>query len=57
MLTHGRRTNPMITGSSVHNQRIERLWQDTYGCVLSTFHQLFHSLEDDHVIPCWQYEL
>ena len=50
MLTHGRRTNPMITGSSVHNQRIERLWRDTYRCVLSTFHQLFHSLEDDHVL-------
>ena len=25
---HGVHKNPVITGSSVHNQRIERLWVD-----------------------------
>ena len=43
MLLHGVTSNPVITGSSVHNQRIERLWSDTYRCVLS----LFYYLEDN----------
>ena len=50
MLIHGRKENPMITGSSVHNQRIERLWRDTYRCVLSVFYQIFYHLEDNGVL-------
>ncbi|XP_030001829.1 uncharacterized protein LOC115427420 [Sphaeramia orbicularis] len=34
-----------ITGCSVHNQRIERLWRDVYGNVLDLFHTLFRNLE------------
>ena len=34
-----------ITGSSVHNQRIERLWRDVYRCVCTTYHTLFYSME------------
>ena len=36
----------MITGSSVHNQRIERLWRDVFRCVLSLYYQVFYYLED-----------
>ena len=33
-----------IIGSSVHNQRIERLWRDTFHCVAHTYYALFHEL-------------
>ena len=35
-----------ITGSSVHNQRIERLWRDVFVGCLSTYYDLFHELEN-----------
>ena len=34
-----------FTGRSVHNSRIERLWRDVYQLVLSSFYDLFLSLE------------
>ena len=40
-------SNPMITGSSVHNQRIERLWRDVFRCVLSLYHRMFCFLESE----------
>ena len=34
-----------IAGSSVHNQRIEHLWQDLFsGCII-LFHHLFYKME------------
>ncbi len=45
MLTHSVADNPVLVGSSVHNSRIERLWRDTFRCVLSVFYQLFYHLE------------
>lgn len=39
-----------ITGRSVHDQRIERLWRDLYiGCI-ALFHTLFLSLEDQSLL-------
>ncbi len=46
MLQHSTHDNPMLTGSSTHNQRIERLWRDVYRCVISVYHQLFYYLEE-----------
>ena len=39
-----------ITGSSVHNQRIERLWRDTFRCVGQVYYALFYGMEDDGVL-------
>ena len=38
----------MITGSSVHNQRIERLHRDVYDGVLSFYVSIFDVLENNH---------
>jgi len=35
----------MLVGSSVHNQRIERLWQDMHRCVTLLYYRLFYYLE------------
>ena len=53
------------TGSSVHDQRIERLHRDTTRCCLSTFIAVSHHLEEEgHLDPsnetdlfCLQYSL
>ena len=36
----------MLTGSSVHNQRVERMWKDMYQSVTKLFYHLFYYLEE-----------
>ena len=39
-----------IAGRSTHNQRIEWLWRDVYCCVASTYHALFHYMEEQEML-------
>ncbi|XP_062304625.1 uncharacterized protein LOC134009010 isoform X2 [Osmerus eperlanus] len=51
MVEHrGENRNSHITGRSVHNQRIERLWRDVYIQVLDPFHVLFRNLEREGML-------
>lgn len=40
----------IITGSSTHNERIERLWSDVFRCVGHIFYSLLYNLESDGVL-------
>ena len=40
----------MFTGSSTHNQRIERLWRDMHSCVTLLFYKLFYYLEQQDLL-------
>ena len=49
MLEHPERgtgRSSFISGRSVHNQRIERLWRDVFVGTISFYYELFRSLED-----------
>ena len=46
MLRHrGIDQNSVLTGSSTHNQRIERLWRDLHQSVTKLYYRLFYHLE------------
>lgn len=42
---YGPASNPVLTGQSVHNQRIERLWRDVHNYVTTFYKNIFYYLE------------
>ena len=50
MLQQHNTPSAVLVGSSVHNQRIERLWRDVYRCVGVLFADLFREMENDGIL-------
>ena len=55
--THNFNHSCVITGSSVHNERVERLWRDVNRCICSCFADTFRSLESGVLDPLNEVDL
>jgi len=47
---HGGDESAIITGSSIHNERIERLWRDASRSVVIHFKDIFTGLEEQEIL-------
>lgn len=45
LASHNNDLSCVITGSSTHNEKVERLWRDVHRCVAKIFSELFTELE------------
>ncbi len=45
-------SSAVITGSSTHNERIERLWRDVHRCVSVLFADTFRGMQESNILDC-----